>query len=68
MSNLHKYKQYGLIDMLNYTSRYLDGILFTIDNPEFEKDIPYIYTHNRLRQHLKVEQNRTGRLIYIVLI
>ena len=42
MSNLHKAKQYDLIDMLNDTSRYLDDI-FTIDNPEFEKHIPDIY-------------------------
>ena len=42
MSNLHKSKQYGLIDMFNDTSRYLDDI-FTIDNPEFEKHIPDIY-------------------------
>ena len=42
MSNLHKSKQYDLIDMLNDTSRYLDDI-FTIDNPEFEKHIPDIY-------------------------
>ena len=37
MSNLHKSKQYDLID----TSRYFDDI-FTIDNPEFEKHIPDI--------------------------
>ena len=42
MSNLHKSKQYDLIDMFNDTSRYLDDI-FTIDNPEFEKHIPDIY-------------------------
>ena len=42
MSNLHKSKQYDLIDMFNDTSRYLDD-LFTIDNPEFEKHIPDIY-------------------------
>ena len=42
MSNLHKSKQYDLIDMFNDTSRYLDDI-FTIDNPEFEKYIPDIY-------------------------
>ena len=42
MSNLHKSKQYDLIDMFNETSRYLDDI-FTIDNPEFEKHIPDIY-------------------------
>ena len=42
MSNLHKYKQYDLIDMFNDTSRYLDDI-FTIDNPEFVKHIPDIY-------------------------
>ena len=42
MSNLHKSKQYDLIDMFNDTSRYLDDI-FTIDNHEFEKHIPDIY-------------------------
>ena len=42
MSNLHKSKQYDLMDMFNDTSRYLDDI-FTIDNPEFEKHIPDIY-------------------------
>ena len=42
MSNLHKSKQYDLIDMFNDTSRYLDDI-FTIDNPESEKHIPDIY-------------------------
>ena len=42
MSNLHKLKQYDLIDMFNDTSRYFDDI-FTIDNPEFEKHIPDIY-------------------------
>ena len=34
MSNLHKSKQYDLIDMFNDASQYLDDI-FTIDNPEF---------------------------------
>ena len=39
MSELHV-----LIDMFNDTSRYLDDILvFTIDNPEFEKYIPDIF-------------------------
>ena len=42
MSDLHKSKQYDLIDMFNDTSRYLDDI-FTIDNPEFEKHNPDIY-------------------------
>ena len=32
-----------LIDMFHDTSRYLDDV-FTIDNPEFEKHIPDIYT------------------------
>ena len=32
ISNLHKSKQFDLIDMLNDTFRYLDDI-FTIDNP-----------------------------------
>ena len=40
MSNIHKSKQYDLIDRFNDLSRYLDHI-FTIDNPEFEK--PDIY-------------------------
>ena len=35
MSNLHKSKQYDLIDMLNDTPRYLDDV-FTIDSPDFE--------------------------------
>ena len=43
MSNLHRSKQYDLIDMFNDTSWYLDDI-FTIDNPEFEKHIPDIYS------------------------
>ena len=42
MSNLHKSKRHDLIDMFNDTSRYLDDIV-TIDNPEFEKNIPDIY-------------------------
>ena len=42
MSNLHKSKQYYLIDMSNDSSQYLDDI-FTIDNPEFEKQIPDKY-------------------------
>ena len=42
MSNLHKSKQYDLIDMFNDTSRYLDDI-FIINNPKFEKHIPDIY-------------------------
>ena len=46
MSDLHKSKRHDLIDMFNDTSRYLDDI-FTIDNPEFEKYIPYIYISSR---------------------
>ena len=42
MSNLHKSKEYDLIEIFNVTSRYLDDI-FTIDNPSFEKHIPLIY-------------------------
>ena len=42
MSNLHKSKQYDLIDMFNDNSQYLDDI-FTIDNPEFKNHIPDIY-------------------------
>ena len=42
MSILHKSKQYHLIEMFNDTSRYLDDI-FTINNNEFEKNIPDIY-------------------------
>ena len=43
MSDLHKSKHHDLIDMFNDTSRYLYDI-FTIDNPEFEKYIPDIYS------------------------
>ena len=42
MSNLHKYKQYDLIDMFNDTSRYLDDYSLSITT-EFEKHIPEIY-------------------------
>ena len=42
ISNLHKSKQYDLIEMLNDTSRYLVDI-FTIDKPEFERHIPDMY-------------------------
>ena len=42
MSNIYKSEQCDLIDMFNDTSRYLDDI-FTIDNHEFEKNIPDIY-------------------------
>ena len=55
MSNLHKSKQYDLIDMFIDTSRYLDDI-FTIDNPEFEKHIPDIYP-----TELSVEQSNYVR-------
>ena len=43
MSELHKSRRHYLIDMFNDASRYLDDI-FTINNPEFEKYIPDIYT------------------------
>ena len=43
ISNLHKSKQYDFIDMFNDISGFLDDI-FTIDNPDFEKHIPDIYT------------------------
>ena len=43
MSDLHKSKRHDHIDLFNDTSRYLDDI-FTIDNPEFEKYIPDIYS------------------------
>ena len=46
MSNLHKSKQYDLIDMFNDTSPYLDDI-FTIDNPEFEEHIPDIFPSDK---------------------
>ena len=42
MSNLHKSKQFDLIDVFNDTSRYLDDI-FAIDKPEFDKHIPDVY-------------------------
>ena len=55
MSNLHKSKQYDLIDMFNDTSRYLDDI-FTIDNPEFEKHIPDISNGTSVEQSNYVRQ------------
>ena len=42
MSILQIPKRLDLIDKFNDTTRYLDDI-FTIDNPEFAKHIPYIY-------------------------
>ena len=42
MSYIHKFVRYDIIDMFNYTSRYLDDLL-TIDDPEFEKHILDIY-------------------------
>ena len=42
MSNLHKSKQYDLIDMFKDTFQYIDYV-FTINNHEFEKHIPGIY-------------------------
>ena len=54
MSNLHKSKQYDLIDRFNDTSRYLDDI-FTIDNPEFAKHIQDIY-----RTELQLNKSNTS--------
>ena len=42
MSNLQKFKRFGLIDKFNDTSRYLNDI-FTIHNPAFAEHIPDIY-------------------------
>ena len=42
ISDLHKSICHELIDMVNYTSHL--GYIFTIDNPQFEKHIPDIYT------------------------
>ena len=61
MSNLHKSKWYDLIDMLNDTSRYLDDI-FTIDNPEFEKHIPYIYPTELLLNNANTSDKETSFL------
>ena len=49
MSNLRKSKQFNLKDMFHDTCRYLDD-KFTIDNPEFEKHIPYISNENSVEQ------------------
>ena len=46
MSNLQKYKRFGLIDKFNDTPRYLYEI-FTINNPEFAEHIPDIYPRKR---------------------
>ena len=42
MSYFHKSKKYDLIEMFNNTSRYNNDI-FTLNNPEFVKDIPDKY-------------------------
>ena len=42
-SNLQKSKRFDLIEKFNDTSRYLDDIIFTIDNPAFAEHIPDIY-------------------------
>ena len=55
MSNLHKSKQYDLIDIFNDTSRYLDDI-FTINNPEFEKNYPWYISNGT-----SVEQSKYFR-------
>ena len=57
MSNLHKSKQYDLIDMFVDTSRYLVDI-FTIDNPEFEKHIPDIYIQRNFSWTKQVRQTK----------
>ena len=46
MSNTQKSKLFDLIDMFNYTSRYIDDI-FTIDNPEFAEHISDIHGLSR---------------------
>ena len=44
MSDLHKSKRHDLLDIFNYTSRYLDDIFaFDTCNLEFEKFISDIY-------------------------
>ena len=71
MSNLHKSKQYDLIDMFNNTSRYLDDI-FTIDNPEFEKHIPDIYLSKVLTERFsilnKIQTKEDIRLYILTLV
>ena len=49
MSYLHKSKRFDLINMFNDTSnsRYFDVILWTIDDPELEKDSVDIYQAER---------------------
>ena len=55
--NLHKSKQYDLIDMSNDTSRYLDDI-FTFANPEFEKHSPIIYIQRNFRWTKQILQTK----------
>ena len=61
MSELHKSKHYDLIDMFNDTSRYLDNI-FTIDNPEFQKHIPDIYSAESQLNKANSSDNETSFL------
>ena len=67
MSNLNKSKRYDLIDMFNDTSRYLDKI-FTIDNPEFEKHIPYIYQTELQLKKAKTADKETSFLDFNIKI
>ena len=62
MSDLQKSKRFELIDMFNDTSRYLDDIIFTIDNPEFEKHIPDIYPAELQLNKAKTSDKETSFL------
>ena len=61
MSYIHKAKRFNLIGMFNDTSRYLDDI-FTINNPEFEKQIPDIYTFGLQLNNANISDKETSFL------
>ena len=67
MSNLHKSKQFDLIEMFNDTCQYLDDI-FTIDNPKFEKHIPDIYPTELQLNKANTSDNETSFLYLNILV
>ena len=62
ISDLRKSNRHDLIDMFTNTSRYLDDI-FIIDNPEFEKYIPDIYTAELQLKKANTSDKETSFLV-----
>ena len=64
-SHLYKSKQYDLKDMFKDTFRYLDDILFTIDNTEFDKYISDILVNQQNVRWTK-QILQTKKLLFII--